>query len=104
MNLIDTILLQFSIDTDRVYFVKLNNKHMLYGKLHIYPYLVLDQNANDNDYSTSLRQEVCNVEHKMIIMVIDLCSNTFLHIFIQHQHYSEHDTVCLSILFPWTVS
>ena len=81
----------------------MQHKHMVYGKLHIYPYLVLDQNTNDNDYSTSLRHEVCNVEHKMIVMVIDLCYNTFSHLGVQHQHYPEHDTVCLSIFFPWTI-
>ena len=37
---------------------------------------------------------------KMIIMGIDLCDNTFSHIGVQHQHYPEHDTVCISILFP----
>ena len=73
---------------------------MVYGELHILPFLVFDKNANDNAYSTPLRHEVWNVDHKMTIMGIDLCYNTFLHLGVQHQHYPEHDTVCLSIFFP----
>ena len=34
---------------------------------------------------------------------IDLCYNTFSHIGVQYHHYPEHDTVCLSIFFPWIV-
>ena len=34
-------------------------------------------------------------------MGIDLCYNKFLHLYVQHQYYPEHDTVCLSIFFPW---
>ena len=48
----------------------MQHKHMVYGKLHIYLYLVLDKNANDNVYSTPLRHEVWNVEHKIIILGI----------------------------------
>ena len=78
-------------------------KHMVYGEFHIHPYLFLDKNENDNAYSTPLRYEVCNVDHKIIIMWIDLCYNNFSHICVQRQHYPEHDTFCLSILFPWIV-
>ena len=49
------------------------HNQMVYGKLHIYHYLVLDQNANDNAYSTLLSHEVWNVDQKMIILGIDLC-------------------------------
>ena len=35
--------------------------HMVYGELYIYIYQVLDQNANDNAYSTPLRHKVWNV-------------------------------------------
>ena len=57
-----------------------HHKHMEYGKWHILPYLVLDKKVNDNDYSTPLRHEVWNVDHKMIVMGIDLCSNTLSHL------------------------
>ena len=78
----------------------MQHKHMLYGKFHIYHYLVLDQNENDNAYSTPLRHEVCNVDQKMVIMGIDLCYNTFSHVGVQHHNYPEHDTVCFYIFFP----
>ena len=81
----------------------MQHKHILYGGLHIYHYLVLDQNVNDNYYSTSLPHDVWNVDHKMIMLLIYLCFNTFSRIGVQHQHYHEHDTVYLSILFPWIV-
>ena len=55
----------------------MQHKHMVYGKLHIYPYLVLDQNSNDNAYSTPLCHEVYKVDHKMIILGIDSCYNKF---------------------------
>ena len=61
------------------------------------------QNASDNDYSAPLCHEVCNVGYKMVILGIDLCYNKFSRIGVEHQHYSENDTVCLSILFPWIV-
>ena len=81
----------------------MQHKHMVYVELHIYHYLVLDQTVNDNSYSTPLRHEVCNVYHKMAIMVIDLCYNIFSYLGVQHQNYPEHDTVCLYIFFPWTI-
>ena len=78
----------------------MQHKHMVCEKLQIYPYLSLDKKENDNAYSTPLRNEVWNVDHKMIMMGIDLCYNTFSHICVQRQHYPEHDTFSLSILFP----
>ena len=55
----------------------MQQNHMVYLDCHISPFLVLDQNANDNDYSTALLHEVCNMDQKMIITGIDLCYNTF---------------------------
>ena len=55
----------------------IQHKHMVYGKFHIYNFLVLDQNANDNAYSTPLRHEVWNVTYKMVIMGIYFCYNKF---------------------------
>ena len=81
----------------------MQHKHMVYGKFHIHHYLVLDKNANDNSYSTPLRHEVFNVDHKMVILGIDLCYNTSSHLGVQYQHYYEHDNFCLSILFPWII-
>ena len=83
--------------------IYMQHKHMVYGKLHIYPYLVLDQNANDNAYSTLLHREFWNVYQKNVILVVNLCYNKFSHLGVQHQHYPEHYTVCLSIFFPWIV-
>ena len=31
----------------------IKHNQMVYGELHIYPYLVLDQNENDNSYSNT---------------------------------------------------
>ena len=70
----------------------IQHKHMVYGEFHIYPYLVLDQNANDNAYSTPLSHEIWNVDHKMIILGIDLCYNTFSHHCVQHQHSGPVDS------------
>ena len=50
--------------------VYIQHNHVVYGELHIYPYLFLDQNAYDNAYSTSLRHEVWNMDHKMILLGI----------------------------------
>ena len=81
----------------------MKHNHMVYGKFHIQHCLVLDQNANDNAYSTPLRYEVWNVDHKMVILWICLCYNTFSHICVKQQNCPEHDTVGMSILFPWIV-
>ena len=81
----------------------IQHKHMVYSELKIHHFLVLDQNANNNAYSNLLRHEVWNVDHKMVILGINLCWNKFSHIGLQHQHYTEHDSVYLSILILWIV-
>ena len=73
---------------------------MVYSEFHIHHLLVLDQNENDNAYSTSFCHKVWNVDHKMVILGIDFCYNTFSHLRVQHHNYPEHDTVYLSIFFP----
>ena len=73
--------------------------HMVYGALHILPYLFLDQNANNNAYSAPLRHEVWNVDHKRVVLGIYLCYNTFSHLWVPSQHYPEYDTFFLSIFF-----
>ena len=60
---------------------------------------VLDQNVNDNAYSTPLLHEALYVDHKMVMLGIGLYHNIFTHICVQHQHYPEHDIICLSIFF-----
>ena len=70
----------------------MQHKHMVYGELHIHHYLVLDQNANDNAYSTPLRNEFWNVDHKELMLGIDFCYNKFSHLGVNHQNYPEHDT------------
>ena len=77
------------------------HNHMVYGELHILPYLVLDQNANDNACLSPLSHEVWNVYHRRVMLGIDLCYNTFSHLWVPQMHYPEHDNFFLSILFPW---
>ena len=79
----------------------IQQKHMVYGEFHRHYYLVLDQISSDNAYSALLLHEVWNVDHKMVIQGITLCYNILSHLGVQQQHYHEHDTVCLSILFSW---
>ena len=90
----------YQISTVCLELMYMQQKHMVYGELHIYHYLVLNQNANNNAYLTPLRHEVWNVEHKFIILGVYLCYNTFLHLGVKNQNYPEHDTVCMYILFP----
>ena len=71
------------------------------GELHIFHDLVLDQNINDNSYSTPLIHEVLYVNHKMVILGIGWYHNKSSHLCVQHQYYPEHDTLCLSLLFYW---
>ena len=63
--------------------------------------LVLDQSINDNSYSTVFLYGALDMDHKMVILGIGLYHNTFSHLCVQHQHYNEHDTLYLSILFYW---
>ena len=83
--------------------IYMQHKQMVYVKLHRHHYLVLVQNPNCNAYSTPWRHEVWDVEQKMVTLGIDLCYNTFSHLGVQHKHYPEHGTVCLSIFFTWIV-
>ena len=77
----------------------MQHRYMVCGKSHILHDLVFDQNVNDDDYSTPLIHETLDVDQKMVILVIGLYNNIFLHICVQHQHYPEHDIICLYILF-----
>ena len=69
------------------------------GELHIFHDLVLDQNINDNSYSTPLLHEALDVNHIMVMMGIGLYYNISSLLSVQNQHYPEHDTLCLSIFF-----
>ena len=89
----------------------MQHMHMECGKFHTCHDLVLDQNINDNAYSTPLLHEALGVYHKMVIMGIGFYHNTFSHIFVQHQHYPEYDILCLSIFlqalfiyFTWSMT
>ena len=75
----------------------MQHRHMVYGKLHIRHDLFLDQNVNDNAYSTPYCHKDFDLDHKMIMLVIVSYYNTFLLLFVQHQHYPEHDTLCMYI-------
>ena len=79
-------------------------RHMVCGQLHIFHDLFLYQNINDNAYSTPLLHEALDVDQKMAMLIIGWYQNTFWNICEQHQHYPEHDTICLSILFYWFFS
>ena len=79
----------------------MQHRHMVCGELHICHDLILDQNVNDNAYSSFLRHEALDVDHKILILVIGLYHNIFSLICVQYHHYPEHDTLCPSILFYW---
>ena len=72
---------------------------MVCGKFHICYDLVLDQNINDNSYSTPLLDEALDVNHIMVMLGIGSYYNISSLLSVQHQHYPEHDTLCLSIFF-----
>ena len=77
----------------------IQHMHMLCGEFHIYHDLVLDQNVNDSAYSTPLLHEALSLNHRMIILLIGWYHNTFSHICVEHHHYPENDTLCMSIFF-----
>ena len=82
----------------------IQHRHMVCGELHICHELVLYLKLNDNAYPTPLIHEALDVNHKMVILGIGCYHNTLSHICVQHQHYSEHDTLCMSIFFYWMFS
>ena len=82
-------------------FMYIQHMQIICGKFHIWHDLVLYQNVNDNDYSTPLLHEALDVDHKMVMLEIGWHHNKFSYLCVQHQHYSEHDTICLYILFYW---
>ena len=94
-------LMVYQISKVCLAFMYIQHRQIIYGKLHRHHDLVLDQNEIDNAYSTPLLHKVWNMDHKMVILEIDLCYNKLSHLCVQHQHYLEHDTICLSILFHW---
>ena len=77
----------------------IQHSHMVCGELHICHDLVLNQNINYNAYSTPFLHGVLDVDHKMVMLGIIWYHNTFPYLCVQHQNYSEHDTLCLSIFF-----
>ena len=82
----------------------IQHRHMICGELHICHDLVLYKNVNGDDYWTPLLHEALDVDHKMVMMGIGWYHNTFSHLCVQYQHYPEHNTLCLSILFYWIFS
>ena len=79
----------------------MQHKNMVCGKLHIFHYLFLDQNINVNAYSTPFLYEDLDVDHKVVMMGIGLYQNIFSLLYVQHKHYTEHDTLYLCNLFYW---
>ena len=77
----------------------MQHSHMVYGWLNKHHYLFLDKNSSDNDYPSPLRHEVWNVDHKMVILVMDFCYNKFSYLCVKRNNYLEHYSVCLSIFF-----
>ena len=74
---------------------------MVCDELNICHDLVLYQKVIDNAYSTPLHHEALDVEHQMVILGIVLYHDVFLLLFVQHQYYPEHDTLCLSVFLYW---
>ena len=82
----------------------MKHRHMVCGELHICHELDLYQNVNDNAYPTPFIHEALDMNHKMVMLVIGWYQNKISHLFVQHHHYPEHDTLCMSILFYWIFS
>ena len=59
----------------------IQHRYMVYGEFHRHHYLVLYQISSDNASSNPLLHEVCNAYHKMRMLGIGSCYNTF-HIFL----------------------
>ena len=91
----------------------MQHKHMLYGKLHIHHYLVLDRSKNENVYSTPLRNEVWNVDYKMEMTGIDLCYKNdyilvcyisiILNMILSVCTFSFHESFIVFILIKHTI-
>ena len=62
----------------------MKHRHMVFGELHICHDLILDQNVNDDAYSTPLIHEALDVNHKMVMLGIGLYHNIFSHLCVQH--------------------
>ena len=85
--------------------IYIKHTHRLCGKLHICYDLLLDQNVNDNAYSTSFIHEALDVDHKMAMMGIGWYHNIFSHICVQHQYYSEQFLLLdFFLYFPWSMT
>ena len=82
----------------------MQQRHMVCGELHICHDQVLDKNVNENAYSTPFLHEALDVDQNMVMLGIGWYHNIFSHLCVQHQHYPEHDTICLYILFYWLFS
>ena len=79
----------------------MQHSHVVCGELHISHDLYLDQKVNDNVYPIPLLNEDLDMNHKMVMLGIGWYQNTFSHLCVQHQHYPEHDTLCVFIFFYW---
>ena len=77
----------------------MQHRHMACGEFQKCHDLVLDQNINDNSHSPPYHHEALDVDHKIVMVGIDLYYNIFSLLFVQYQHYPEHDTLYLSIFF-----
>ena len=77
----------------------MQHRKMVCGKLNICHDLILYQNVNDKAFPTPFIYEHLDVNQKMLMLAIVWYHNTFLHICVQHQHYPEHDTLCMYIFF-----
>ena len=79
--------------------MNMKHRHMVCGELHTCHDLVLDQNVNDNAYSTPYRHKALDVDQKMVMLGIILYYNTFSLICDQQKNYPEHDTPCIFLFF-----
>ena len=69
----------------------------------MYYYLILDQFANDDVYSTLVHDGIFHVDHKMVMQKIEWKHMTFSLIFAVHIFCLEHDNHALSISFYYLV-
>ena len=61
-------MMVYQISKGCLAFMYMQHKHMVYGEFHLHQYLVLGQDSNINAYSTPLRYEVWNVDHKEVML------------------------------------
>ena len=68
----------------------MQHKQMVCRELHNLNDLVLDQNLNDNTYSTPVPHEAFDVDHKLLIIGIGYYHNSFSLICVQRKPQNDN--------------